>query len=630
MSSTKRPIYLGALTQRLKHFSVPPLPCDLGQRPRPCPPSTHRRPAARPAATPARWARRRRWLSFGLLAGILLIAAALRLPNLATNPGWDGDEGYNLNIAMNLAHGHHQMFALDFVFVQHPPLFFGLAALLIHVLGATMAPLRLLSVAFCLGTLLLLPALTAAVVDARGGAARTGSRGSAARTGSRGGAARTGSRGGAARTGSRGGAAQVNDRLLATYAGLLAALAYAVLPVVVLQNRFGYTYNGLAFWSTLALLGVLRDRQGHRPDQGRGSRWMWLAVAGVASAAARATDQEGIYLFPLLLFGLSGGLPRRLAACLLALCGPAIYVGAMILTERSALLFDITHTAGRVAGGSPVWQIETWVYALADLARFDPAIPLGLAGLILIPGRAARRTVLLLLAAMLLVILKVRDPNPLFRAAEPLLPLVCLGLGVLGGRSWAWAVRQPSPIPPASGTPLLSHARERGSGVRGGRGRFALAAVCAGAVFLAALPVMASDVHAALDGFRTPIDGSLPRSTARARSMAAWLNARLRPSDTVLAMPQVSWLVHSRTADLLQAVARGGGASAFYPAGIARARWVYDPRPDAARYLVVDDFTRAWIAQFPAERSLVRHAQHTWRLVYVHGEYQVYENPNYV
>ncbi len=566
--------------------------------PAPVSTSPHGRPNLVPATPPVWPARRRRWLSIGILAGILFIAAALRLPNLAANPGWDGDEGYNLNIAMNLAHGRHQMFALDFVFVQHPPLFFGLAALLIHVLGETMLSLRLLSVAFCLGTLLLLPALAAALVDARGNAARTDLRGDAA---------------------------WVHDRRLATYAGLLAALAYAVLPVVVLQNRFGYTYSGLAFWSVLALLGVLRDRQDYRQDQGQGRRWTWLAVAGLAGAAALATDQEGVYLLPLLLLGLRGGLPRRLAACLLALCGPAVYVGAMVLTERSALIFDITHTAGRVAGGTPLWQVETWVYALADLMRFDPVIPLGLAGLVLIPGRAARRTVLLLLAAMLLVILKVRDPNPLFRAAEPLLPLVCLGLGVLGARLWTWAEGQPSPTPPASGTPPLSRLRE--GWVRAGRARFALAVVCAGAVFLATLPVMASDAHAALDGFRTPIDGSLPRSTAQARFMAAWLNGRLRPSDMVLAMPQVSWLLHSRTADVLQAVARGGQTSAFYPAGIARVRWVYDPRPDAARYLVVDDFTRAWIAQFPAERALVRRVRRTWRLVYAHGEYQVYENP---
>ena len=84
---------------------------------------------------------------------LLVLAAAVRLANLATAPGWDGDEGYNYNIALNLMHGRHQMFALDFAFVQHPPLFFALAAGLFRLLGPSMLALRLLAVAFSLGTL---------------------------------------------------------------------------------------------------------------------------------------------------------------------------------------------------------------------------------------------------------------------------------------------------------------------------------------------------------------------------------------------------------------------------------------------------------------------------------------------
>src|SRR5919202_2401926 len=103
-----------------------------------------------------------------VLLAIVALAAALRLLHLASNPGWDGDEGYNYNIAYNMAHGHHQMFALDFVFVQHPPLFFALAAGLFRLLGPSMLALRLLSVAFCLGTLALLPALARALLRDEG------------------------------------------------------------------------------------------------------------------------------------------------------------------------------------------------------------------------------------------------------------------------------------------------------------------------------------------------------------------------------------------------------------------------------------------------------------------------------
>jgi hypothetical protein len=47
----------------------------------------------------------------------------------------------------------------------------------------------------------------------------------------------------------------------------------------------------------------------------------------------------------------------------------------------------------------------------------------------------------------------------------------------------------------------------------------------------------------------------------------------------------------------------------------------------AARYLVVDGFTRVWISQSPGERALVEQAERTWPLVYSHGEYNVYRNP---
>lgn len=528
----------------------------VAAQPRPILPTPNRLvPGALPAPRPAPGARLAALL---ILLAIVALAAALRLPHLATNPGWDGDEGYNVNIAWNLAHGRHQMFALDFAFVQHPPLFFALGALLFHLTGAGILTLRLLSLAFCLGTLALLPAL----------------------------------------------ALQVADAAMGWRIGLLAALAYAVLPLVALQNRFGYTYNGLAFWTVLALLGALRYR--------RGGGWATLILCGAATTAALSTDQEGIYLLPILLFGL-GRLPfaRRCIVVGVALAGPALYLSLMALSNRAALLFDLTHTANRVAGGSLLWQGESWLYALADLMRVDPAIPLGLAGLALLPSRPARRVTLGLLAALLLVILKVRDPNPLFRTAEPLLPLVCLGLGTLGAALWA---------------------RCEAMGRRIAGARAAIVATVMMAAFVAPASIMAVsfDAHAAATRWRTPIEGLLPRSTAQSQGTAAWLNARLHGDDVVLAMPQVSWLLHARTAEILQAVAITGRPSAFYAAGIPASRWVYDVRLAAARFLIVDDFTRAWIAQNAPERALVRRAEGAWRLVYARGEYRIYENPAHV
>ena len=493
-----------------------------------------------------------------LLVALALVALAgvLRLPNLATNPGWDADEGYNFNIALNLAHGRHQMFALDFAFVQHPPLFFALVAGMFRLTEPGMAALRLVSIAFALATVAVLPALGRAVS-------------SGATAGYR--------------------------------AGVLAALAYAIWPFTVLQNRFGYSYNMLAFCTVMTLLAMLRYRE--RPSRGN------LMLCGVAATAALCTDQEAVYLLPILGLGLTGATAwRRLTAILLAMAGPATYLSALALTDGQALLFDVTHTAVRVTGGSLVMQAEMWVYNLSDLMRIDPLIPVGLAGLILVRPASSRRLVVGLAAVMCLVILKVRDPNPLFRTAEPLLPMVCLGLGLLG--STVWGSLEAARARPLSGSIRL--------------GLLAAALVIA----LGAMSATVHDALAAKTLLRTPIDGVLPRSTSQAVSMAAWLNRRVRNSDLVLAMPQVSWLFHARTAELLQAVAITGRPSAFYPAGIPARRWVYDVHLAAARYLVLDRFTDVWIAQNAPERALVLEARHVWRRVYTDGEYRIYENPH--
>lgn len=485
-----------------------------------------------------------------VVGGIVVLAALLRLPNLGTNPGWDGDEGYNLNIAANLASGRHQMFALDYVFVQHPPLFFLMAAALFHLIPVGITALRLLAVAFALGTMPLIAAVASELAG--------------------------------------------DDRAAGRRAGALAALVYAAAPVVVVQNRFGYTYNGLAFWGMLVLYAVLRQRNG-------GSRVVLLGAA-LATTAALTTDQEGVYLLPVLFFFLRSSILLRVSAVAAALSGPALYIAIMAWSNHAALLFDITHTAGRVTGGSVGQQVVAWLAALVHLLEFDPSILPGMVGLLLLPARGGRRVVMFLLAAMLVVILKVRDPNPLFRAAEPLLPVICLGLGAVLARAWdtvtALRRRRARPLAAALfGLALL------------------VSAVVDGAHALTALP--------------TPIAGLLPRSTAAAERMAARVNRCLRPTDLVLAMPQVSWLFHARTAEILQAVAVTGQASAFYPAGLSPSRWVYDPHLAAARYLVVDDFTRLWISPLPPppERALVQKAEAAWRRVYQQGEYTIYENP---
>ncbi|HEV2122422.1 MAG TPA: glycosyltransferase family 39 protein, partial [Chloroflexota bacterium] len=65
----------------------------------------------------------------------VLLAALFRFPGLASSPGWDGDEGYNLSIAWHLYHGQARAFALSQSFVQHPILYYALSALPVGLSG---------------------------------------------------------------------------------------------------------------------------------------------------------------------------------------------------------------------------------------------------------------------------------------------------------------------------------------------------------------------------------------------------------------------------------------------------------------------------------------------------------------
>lgn len=493
------------------------------------------------------------------IAVLMGVAWLLRWINLSDNPTWDGDEGYNLNIAANLGQGHAQMFALSFAFVQHPPLFFLLAAAAFRVVGVSMVALRAVAVT---ASVLVVPALVVAGLAIA-----------------------------PTRRGWGAGAA----------VGGLGALIFSTSYAVVVQTRFAYTYNLLLLWTALFLAaGVwcLRTDNGHR-------RALLVLVCGALAGGAVVTDQEGVsLLIPLLL--LLPVVPRwrvRMGALGLWAISPATFVITMLALKPAAFLFDVVHTAQRVAGGSLGVQMYVWVVNLFDFLRFSPLIPLGLCGVLLIPRWRQRAWVMATTFSLLAIVLKVRDPNPLFRAAEPLWAPIALGLGVATWWGYGRLVATIAPL------------RKRA------------ARILAAGILMVPLVIQAvMTIHAVQTTVRTPIDAALPRSAVQARAVAAWVNRRVQPTDLVLAMPQISWLFHARQSEILQAQAIEGQAVAFYPAGLARSRFVYDVHVRSARYLIVDDFTRQWIAALPQQKTLVVQIEQHWCVAYRLGEYVVYSH----
>lgn len=380
--------------------------------------------------------------------------------------------------------------------------------------------------------------------------------------------------------------------------GAAALGVYALWPLAILQTRWAYTYNLLAPLLVLAIWAALPTRAGER----RTARYAHPLLAGALAGLALATDQEGasVVLTVCAVLWWRGGAWALLRGALAAAIAPGAYIGWMLASRRNAFLFDLRHTATRVGGQGPAGTLVELVVRLLHLLWFDPIILLGGYGLLLLPRGLGRRAVAAQAAVLLLFVLAVRDPVPYFRAAVPVLPLCALGAGALILRAIGWTRRTTS------------------AGAR------RLAALVA----LATVGVVATvDLRQASGRYTTAIAQSLPHATHDARAMAGWVNARIRPGDVVLAMPQVAWLLHCRTAELLQAVAITGHGTEFYPSGLEPDRWAYDVHLTASRLLVIDAFTGLWVRGHPRERALVAFARARWPLVYRRGEYTVFANP---
>lgn len=512
-----------------------------------------------------------------VLGVVVVLGIYLRFANLADSPGWDGDEGYNWSIASNLAAGHVQMYALRYAFVQHPPLFYLLGAALLRLWTPDLLALRALSA--CCGVLTII------------------------------------------------GLFGLGNRLSGYRLGFAAATLYAIWPQAVVQVRWAYTYNLLALLIVLALWAAAPAATGTSAVMARGlplrreretaPRTHGAAVlAGLLTGLALTSDQQAVALVPaigLLLW--QSGRRALFAGLLAAAIPPLTYIGWMLAIRRGDFLFDIFHTASRLTAG-PVTLLARFIHLLT----FDPLIAIGLLGLLLVQRGLVRTALWTLTALLLVIVLEVRDPVPVFHAAEPILPIAALGAGVVVCKvlELLRAILEPA----ASRGPESPRADVKARQARGVR-------ILASALLIVpfAISMLARDVAEVRGHFTTSINGFLPRSPIEARRMAAWVNRRVTAGDIVIVMPETSWLFHCRTTELLQAVAISGHGTAFYPSGLDRARFLYDTELSAARFLVLDDFTRLWIKENAAERALVSTAKAHWQLVYKHGEYLVYANP---
>jgi 4-amino-4-deoxy-L-arabinose transferase-like glycosyltransferase len=529
----------------------------------------------------------------GLGVALVALCAVFHVWRIAQTPGWDPQEGYNLDIAWNLLHGRLSLFALTQVFVQHPPLYYLQLALAIRLFGYGIAAARALSALYatlsCVALLL------------------------------------------------------IGQRILGVAAALWAAAAYVVAPVMLENTRWAYSYGLLA----LVGLGVLwlAWEALTATEASRGRRWLYVAALGAGVAAY--CDYVGVaWIVFVALVGLKWGWRPALKALGIGAGTLAIGLLALLLISPDVFLADVVSTGGRAAGGDPIAQLIVLLLNYERFLTVDAWLLLGVAGLFLVRRTPARGYLLGVVGLLGLVILKTRTVGPSLHTVTPLLPLLALGVGAAlaaaASALFAWSAGWLAPLDTWLARQWPARITLPVPGARSGLSR-ALTAALVFVVIGAPLAMAGASDAVGLAGTLTTPQDALLAAPADAAAAQTFILTHTRPGDLVLASPQIAWAFDEpldssgsasaralgiEGADVTQTVAYSGQAAAFYPAGLPRDRWAYDISLRRARYVVVDNLLRALAApdQLPALAPILAQVER-WPVVFHQGQYVIYEQP---
>ncbi len=607
-----------------------------------------------------------------LAVAILALCVVFHVYRLTRTPGWDPQEGYNLDIAWNLAHGRLRLFALRSDFAQHPPLFYLQLALVIRLLGYNILAVRALAALYAIltcGALLV-----------------------------------------------------VGRRLVGDAATLWGAVVFTVAPIMLANTRWGYSYAQLSFVGVLCLGATSQAvARYHAGDAARGGRWFFTAAALAGLAAF--SDYEGIAwvafvtLVALILrtpstnaaeqptswSGWRVRIRRALAPLGVGLAIPIAGLLVCALIAPGLFAADWSQTLGRVSGSGPIVGALSLLLNYYVFVTYDPWLTIGFFGLLFLArphpqplprrergDREASRVadsevgalggeamaaetpnnetidlpfphavgrgrglgpgwlLPVALATLGVVTLAARPIGLSFHTATPLLPLLALGVGLaLDAAIRIVRTLAPTPGPSPAGrggvgdqtvqpSPSATNARPRTSPLPVGEGLGVGAALL---VFLVVVSPLALAGASDLAGLATTLptrQDAILATPGDAQAMARYVFAHARSGDLVLASPEVAWMFdqpdppapRTEGADILQTLAQTRQAAAFYPAGLPASRWAYPVALARARYVVVDNLLRQLAApdQLPALIPILHVAEH-WPVVYTSGQYAVYAQP---
>lgn len=490
-----------------------------------------------------------------MVSMLLLVAVALRFPRLSDTPAWYTDEGFYMNSAWSLVHGQLTVGGIrDWTFLSPfsptPPLFHAMLGSVLLVTGKSIVAARALTSLLGVLTVLSLFFISRAVTRSN-------------------------------------------------VLGFVPALAYAVIPEIVINNRWSLPQNltGLLLLWSVYFLWCGRISGNRRP-----------AILGAIFASAALATQFWVVGMLLLILPLFWAQGWRRALTLTAIGGcllMALLIIRAFIVPR-AMMTDL----GTVLAGSLMINPDTTVplmnYIRQGIVTFfsrNPLFILSLIGVFMIRPRTFRPFLLwfLLLVAAPLIVLRADFEN-FFYAGLVFVPILLLGLAGLA-------------------TPLTVigawlHIRLPRLGF-----------VCFGilSVIMAGRVAwyVAKDQLGLLAAQRAYI---YRNDTAQMREVVSFVNSRTSPKDLVVAPNAVNWALLARTEDIHWVACYEYQADFpnLWPERFVGPMGIHD-----AKYVVVDRL-------FPGDAGVCKRAaaelfsvpeREGWPVVFDAQRFIVYANP---
>lgn len=148
-------------------------------------------------------------------------------------------------------------------------------------------------------------------------------------------------------------------------------------------------------------------------------------------------------------------------------------------------------------------------------------------------------------------------------------------------------------------------------------------------IFVFPLTMAIAQLPAVLKGSLTPKNQPwVTQSIAEVEKAAMWLNRQTNADDLVIANTNISWLLHAKSADLIQATLWRGVPTVYFAGGLGRDRFRYSADIKSAKYVVIGDIDQVWtLGQENIVETLKLADIEKWPIVWQGRYYLIVENP---